>query len=80
VIKSTSEEIAMKEYGELMSFMLHHRERFSTEEDFRRFIKDSLGALSRDVRDFGVEISVRPDVLNPRRNSQDWNHLILGCE
>ncbi len=70
----------MKQYGNLMSFLLHHRERFSTEEEFRRFIKESLGALSRDVRDFGVEISVRPDVLNPRRSSRDWNHLILGCE
>ena len=68
----------MKEYGKLMSFLLHHRERFATEEEFRSFMKESLRAFSHDVRDFGVEISVRPDVLKPKETVGDWHRLNFG--
>ena len=51
----------MKEYGELMSLLLHYRERYPNDEDFRRFVIDSLRTFVYDLRDFDVEISLSLD-------------------
>lgn len=48
------------EYGELMRFLLHFRERYASEEDFNRFILDSLRSFVYDLRDFDVYISISP--------------------
>lgn len=48
------------EYGELMRFLLHFRERYGTEEEFNGFILDSLRSFVYDLRDFDVYISISP--------------------
>ena len=73
----------MKEYGELMSLLLHYRERYPNDEEFRRFIIDSLRTFVYDLRDFDVEISLsldcwrrdrvslpRPSLMHTRRMDQ----------
>jgi hypothetical protein len=49
-----------QEYGELMRFLLYFRERYPNDEDFNRFIIDSLRSFVYDLRDFGVYISINP--------------------
>lgn len=63
-------------YGELMSVLLHNRERCSSEAEFRSYLLDSARQLSRDLRDFGMELSVRPLAAK----TTDWNYLKIGCE
>jgi len=73
----------MKEYGELMRLLLHFRERYPNDEEFRRFIIDSLRTFVSDLRDFDVEISLsldwwrrdqvslsRPSLMHMRRMDQ----------
>ncbi|HEY6334194.1 MAG TPA: hypothetical protein VI756_33070 [Blastocatellia bacterium] len=58
-----------KEYGELMSYLLHWRERFASDAEFNRFVVESLRALVYDLRDFEVYISISPESLK-------WSHGI----
>ncbi|HXG64638.1 MAG TPA: hypothetical protein VNO70_05995 [Blastocatellia bacterium] len=68
----------MKEYGELMTVLLHHREQFGSDEDFRRFLTESVRQFSRDLRDFKIHVAVSPEPLRPV--ARDWNYLKFGCE
>lgn len=68
-----------KKYGELMSVLLHSRERCASDAEFRTYLLESARTLANDLAGFGVEISVRPVSVKSAR-SGDWNHLKIGCE
>jgi hypothetical protein len=70
----------MKEHGELMALLLHHRERFGTGEAFQIFILDSVRTLAFDLREFNIDVSVRTAMPNPPRRHSDWNALKITCE
>ena len=70
-----------KSYGLLMSDLLQHRAGFQTDEEFKRFVMTAVSEFSGDLRDFDIEISLRPAVLGVRRaGARDWNPLHIGCE
>ncbi len=54
------------EYGEIMRFLLHFRERFPTEEEFRAFLAEEVRRFVKDVRDYDIVISILPECLRPR--------------
>ncbi|RMG53421.1 MAG: hypothetical protein D6723_07070 [Acidobacteria bacterium] len=56
-----------KEYGEVMRFLLHFREQYETEEEYRQFLLRAVRELVRDLRDFDVLISLQPEILRPSR-------------
>jgi len=70
----------MKQHGELMSLLLHHRERFDTGEAFQKFVMDSVRALASDLKEFDIDITVRTAMPNPPRRHSDWNALKITCE
>jgi hypothetical protein len=68
------------QYGELMSILLHTRERCASEAEFRTYLLESARKLANDLAAFGVEVSVRPASVRSARSGRDWNHLKIGCE
>jgi len=56
-----------EEHGEVMRFLLHFRERYQTEEDYRRFLVGAMRELVRDLREFDVFISLQPEFLGRPR-------------
>lgn len=48
----------MKEYGDLMHFLLYFRDDYKSEEEFRSFALKEIRAFIYDLRDFGIEISL----------------------
>lgn len=69
-----------KTYGELMSFLLQRRRHHGTDDRFRAYIAESVQSLARDLRDFGLEISVEKRAARPVARSQELNSLSVGCE
>ena len=69
-----------KKYGELMSVLVHSRERCSSDAEFRTYLLESARTLANDLATFGVEISVRPVSVRSARSGGDWNQLKIGCE
>ena len=68
---------AMKEYGDLMHFLLYFRDDYKSEEEFRSFALKEIRAFIYDLRDFGIEISLSHhstkaigSPVNPR--SDEW--------
>jgi len=53
-------------YGEIMRFLLHFRERFSSEEEFRAFLAEEVRRFVKDAREYGIVISILPECLRPR--------------
>jgi hypothetical protein len=53
-----------KDYGDLMQFLLYFREQYSDDEEFNRFVMQTLRAFVYDLRDLGVYISISPHSLN----------------
>jgi hypothetical protein len=71
----------MDNYGKLMSYLMMERRNFETDDDFRRFVSESVAQLARDLRQFDIEVSVRPMTINARpSHHSDWNTLHIGCE
>lgn len=70
----------VKEYGELMAFLLRHREKFEGDERFRGFVVESVRRFAQDLRDLNVEISIKPEALSAKKPTRDWNYLKIGCE
>lgn len=56
-----------QEYGEVMRFLLHFRERYQTEEEYRRFLLQAMRELVHDLRRYGVFISLQPEFLGRPR-------------
>jgi len=69
-----------KKYGELMSVLVHSRERCASDAEFRTYLLESARTLANDLATFGVEISVRPVSVRSARSGGDWNQLKIGCE
>lgn len=68
-------------HGELMSILLHQKERCASEAEFRTYLLESARTLAHDLAAFGVEVSVRPvSVRSARSGGGDWNQLKIGCE
>ena len=68
------------EYGELMAFLLQHRNMFDADDKFRGFVIESVRTLARDLKDLNVDLSIKPDAMSARPSSKDWNYLKIGCE
>lgn len=47
--------------GELMTVLLHSRERFETEEQFNEFILAEVRQFITDLRSVGIELTMRPN-------------------
>lgn len=56
-----------QEYGEVMRFLLYFRERYQSEEDYRRFLLQAMKELVHDLREFEVFISLQPEFLGRPR-------------
>ncbi len=56
-----------QEYGEVMQFLLHFREQYETEEDYRQFLRGQMRELVHDLREFDVFITLQPDMLSRSR-------------
>ena len=69
-----------RNYGELMSVLLHNRERFRSEAEFRTYLLESARQLASDLSDFGIETLVRPEASRTPARGGDWNYLKIGCE
>jgi len=52
-----------RDYGDLMQFLLYFREQYSDEDEFNRFVMNSLRSFVYDLRDLGVYISISPQSL-----------------
>ena len=69
-----------KEYGELMTSLLQHRDLFDADEKFRGFVIESVRTLARDLKDLNVDLSIKSDAMSAKPSSKDWNYLKIGCE
>ena len=69
-----------RQYGELMTALLEHRDMFDADDKFRGFVIESVRTLARDLKDLNVDISIKPDAMIARPSSRDWNYLKIGCE
>ena len=69
-----------KAYGELMSFLLQRRLRHGTDDRFRSYIDEAVQVLAKDLRDFGLEITVESRQARPVAPRQNLNSLSVGCE
>ncbi len=47
-------------YGELMDCLLKERPKFATDEEFKAFVVAEVRRLITDLRDFNVELTLRP--------------------
>lgn len=59
-----------REYGELMRCLLFFRELYSSEEEFKKFVVESLQTFLYDLRDFQVYISISPASLREAPESR----------
>ena len=69
-----------KTYGELMSFLLQRRRHHGTDERFRVYIAESVQVLARDLRDFGLDVSIEKRSARPAARRPEFNSLSVGCE
>jgi len=47
--------------GELMRFLMHLREQFDTEEQFKEFTLAEVRHFITDLRPLGIELTMRPN-------------------
>jgi len=69
-----------KTYGELMSFLLQRRRHHGTDDRFRAYVTESVQALARDLRDFGLEVAIEKHPARPTARHQELSSLSAGCE
>lgn len=69
-----------KTYGELMSFLLQRRRHHGTDDRFSAYVAESVQALARDLRDFGLEVAIEKRPARPATRRQELNSLSVGCE
>jgi hypothetical protein len=69
-----------RNYGELMSVLLHNRYRFRSDAEFKSYLLESARQLASDLGDFGIETSVMPEASRKPARGGDWNSLKIGCE
>ena len=69
-----------KTYGELMSFLLQRRRHHGTDDRFRAYIAEAVQVLARDLRDFGLDVSVEKHQTRPAARRPEGISLSVGCE
>ena len=69
-----------KVYGELMTFLLQRRRHHGTDDRFRAYIDESVQVLARDLRDFGLDVSVETRTARPVVRRRELSSLSVGCE
>ncbi len=47
--------------SELMGFLLHQRERFDSEEEFKAFVLEEIRRFIMDLRLLEIELTMRPN-------------------
>ncbi len=68
-----------KQHGELMGHLLRSQGRYPREDEFRAFLRESVRALARDLREFDIELALLPEAkAAPAGKGQ--NVLKIGCE
>jgi len=53
----------MREYGQIMRFLLGQRERCDSEYAFREFLLQEIRRFIKDVREYDIVISLLPESL-----------------
>lgn len=53
----------MREYGQIMEFLLAQREQFGSEAEFREFLLREIRRFIKDVREYDIVVSVLPESL-----------------
>ena len=56
-----SENHDQQSYGQLMESLVGERGRFTSDEDFRAFVLDSVRRFITDLRALDIEIALRPN-------------------
>lgn len=69
-----------KEYGDLMVHLLRYKGRYSSEQEFRDFVADSVRTFARDLCDFDSSISFNTESAGLEYGAQDRKYLKIGCE
>ena len=68
-----------KTYGELMTFLLQRRRHHGTDERFKAYVAESVQVLAKDLRDFGLDVSIEKHAARPVARRQE-NSFSVGCE
>ncbi len=55
-----------KAYGGLMSYLLTFRKDFATDDEFNRFVMESVRSFVYDLRDVQVYITIYPSFMKQR--------------
>jgi hypothetical protein len=69
-----------KRYSELMEYLMRSQGRYPREEEFRAFLRESVRQLSRDLKDFNIEMILVPESKAAQPGSKDAKTLKIGCE
>jgi hypothetical protein len=69
-----------KSYGELMSFLLQRRRHHGTDDRFRAYVAEAVQVFARDLRDFGLEISIEKRPPRPAAKPAELHSMHVGCE
>jgi hypothetical protein len=69
-----------KTYGELMTFLLQRRRHHGTDDRFKSYVAESVQVLAKDLRAFGLEITVEKCSARDVVFRQKLNSLSVGCE
>ena len=68
-----------KQHGELMGHLLRSQGRYPREDEFRAFLRESVRALARDLREFDIELALLPET-KAASVGKEQNVLKIGCE
>ena len=68
-----------KQHGELMSQLLRSQGRYPREDEFRAFLRESVRALARDLREFDIDLALLPEG-KAAPVGKDQTILKIGCE
>ncbi len=69
-----------KHYGELMGHLLRYQGRYPREDEFRAFLRESVRALARDLREFDIELALASESRAGQPGGKDHKDLKIGCE
>ena len=69
-----------KIYGELMTFLLQRRRHHGTDDRFMSYVAESVQVFAKDLRAFGLEITVEKSSARDVVFRQKLNSFSVGCE
>lgn len=68
-----------KQHSELMGHLLRSQGRYPREDEFRAFLRESVRALARDLREFDIELALLPE-SKAAQVGKEQTVLKIGCE